>query len=86
MKKLVLENVLLTAQKNALELSNAELKDKHDYYESETHSLNIEMKVLKDLCEDKISNIESKNRSSVESGEIKEMVTLILLSNNVIMK
>lgn len=73
-RKMIFDNVLLTATKNALEKRISELEHMHDEYTSEQYALSLEMKSLKTLCLEKLSNIESKNRSTKETEDIKAMV------------
>ena len=70
--------VLLQSTVNVHELRISELEDKNQDLESERYSLSIEMKLLKTLCEKKLLNLESENRSSDESEKIKKMVCYIL--------
>ena len=75
-----LEFYLLKSQKKCLELRVSELEDKNHDLESDRYSLCIEMRILKTLCEKKLLNFESKNRSSEEINSIKEMVFLFFLN------
>jgi len=72
------EIVLLKSTVNVHELRISELEDKNQDLESERYSLSIEMKLLKTLCEKKLLNLESENRSSDESEKIKKMVCYII--------
>ena len=76
------EIILLKSTKKCDDLRIAELEAIQNDYESEPYSLSIEMKFLKTLCLEKISNLESKNRSSAETEEIKKMVIVTCLKNN----
>ena len=80
LEKMKLEIILLKSTVNVHELRISELEDKNSDLESERYSLSIEMKMLKTLCEQKLSNIEQENRCSDETGKIKEMVCSILYS------
>ena len=73
--------VLLQSTVNVHELRISELEDKNQDLESERYSLSIEMKLLKTLCEQKLFNIESENRSTDESEKIKKMVCYIIFHN-----
>ena len=65
---------MLKSQKKCLELRVSGLEDRNHDLESERYSLCIEMRILKTLCEKKLLNIESKNRSSEEIDSMKETV------------
>lgn len=69
-----LEIIWLKSRDKCHLLRIEELEVKHEDYESDRYSLCIEMPILKSLCETKLSNIESRNRSSAETEEIKTMV------------
>jgi len=73
-----LEIVLLKSRVNVYELRISELEVKKSDLESERYSLSIEMRLLKTLCEQKLTNIESENRCSDETEKIKEMVCSFL--------
>jgi hypothetical protein len=81
MKKMKYKIVHLTATVSALEQQNAALIDENKDLCGETYALSIEMRILKCLCEKKISKIESKSGVSTESDEIKAMVQTILSFN-----
>ena len=81
-EKMKLEIILLKSTKKCDDLRIAELEAIQNDYESEPYSLSIEMKFLKTLCLEKISNLESNNRSSTEIEEIKKMVIVTCLKNN----
>ena len=74
-----LEIVLLKSQKKCLELRVSELEDKNHDLESDIYSLCIEMRILKTLSEKKISNFESKNRTTEEIESIKKMVSKFII-------
>jgi hypothetical protein len=77
MKKMRYENIQLAATVSDLERQIIALEEENNDYKDPTYELSKEMKVLKYLCELKISKIESKCGRSKESDEIKEMVEFI---------
>ena len=74
MKKMKYENIQLKATVSDLERQIIALEVENNDYKDPTYELSKEMKVLKCLCELKISKIESKCGRSKESDEIKAMV------------
>lgn len=78
MKKMKYEIIQLKATVSDLEHQIIALEEENNDYKDPTYELSKEMKVLKCLCELKISKIESKCGRLKESDEIKEMVELLL--------
>jgi hypothetical protein len=74
MKQMKYQIIELKATVSDLELQIIALEEENNDYKDTTYQLNIEMKILKCLCEQKISKIESKSGRSKESDEIKAMV------------
>jgi hypothetical protein len=73
-KHLKREIVMLKARNGDLERQVSLLQDRNDGYESDTYELSCEMRILKKLCEIKISNFELKCQTSKQCDEIKAMV------------